>query len=284
MVADSFEIIKGMSYEEYAARPGVRASLLGDVHSESLRTVKAKIDGLVDDDSKAKDFGTAFHALLLEGKKEFVEQPSNYPVDPEAVECIVKPWNNNSNFCKDWRDKQTKTILTAKEIENLVGMVEAVKEEEDLKPWLSGETEVSMFATQRGIPLKIRLDIFNEDPDAPIIDPKKTRDASLPEFTKQAWKLFYMGKAAFYLDVARLCGFPKKAVWFVGVEEFYPFNTSILKMNDGPVTFLSAGRRLYKAAFQKLINAKTSNNWPSYGSDTPENHLTKWMQDEIEIS
>lgn len=276
---DTFEIVRGMSYEDYAARPGVRASVLSDVHSESLRTVKAKMDGLVADNSKAKDFGTAFHALLLEGKREFVEQPPHYPVSVEEL----KPWNNNANFCKKWNEEQTKTILTGKEIENLVGMVESVKEEEELKPFMAGESEVCLFATQRDIPLKIRLDRFNGGLDFPILDFKKTKDASLDAFTRQSWDLFYMGKAAFYLDVARLCGFKKKAVWFVGVEESYPYNVGILKMNDGPMTFISAGRRMYRAAFQKLMNAQKTGKYPSYGSGTPEEHLTAWMAKEIEL-
>lgn len=275
-VEPAFKIVPGLPYEEYAKHPGVRASLLSDVHHESLRTVKAKIDGKISQESDALDFGEAFHSLLLENKREFVEQPATYPGKDGD-----KPWTYNANFCKEWRAEQTKTVLTRKEIESLVGMVESVKESE-VFPHLSGQKELSIFATKDEQPLSIRIDLIPDLDNGPVIDFKKARSADPEEFVKQAWRLGYHMKAAFYLDVLKLAGIVRNEFWFVAVEQEYPFNLSIVKMFDTPCSFISAGRRQYRAAFKKLMNAQKSGHWPSYGTCHAEDHATAWMAKELE--
>ena len=278
MKPEPFEIVPGLSYEEYEKRPGTNGSLLAAVIKKSMRSVRAIIDGKGKAASEAMDFGTAFHALALEGRREFVEQPETYPAKDGP-----KPWNNNANFCKEWNEKQDKTILTGEEIEQLIGMTDAVKSEKILAPYLSGQSELSIFATQNGYPLKIRIDHLPDDESGPVIDFKKARSAKPDEFVKSAYDLLYHVKAAFYLDVLKLIGKPRKSFWFVAVEQTYPHDTSIIRMCDRPGDlFIPAGRTLYRDAFKELVKAQNGNLWPSYGQHEAEVAAPDWMKNQLD--
>jgi hypothetical protein len=280
-----FEIIPGLSFEEYGKRPGINGSLLVDVWKEPLATVRAMLDGKREKSSEALDFGTAFHSLILEGKREFIEQPATYP----GAKGEEKPWTYQANFCKEWKATQTQTVLTRQEIADLDGMANAVCAYDQggirLNDYLKGQAELSIFAEQKGTPVKIRVDLLPDDPDMPVIDFKKSRSADPVKFTRQAFDLGYHLKAAFYLDVLRLIGKPRKAFWFVSVEQEYPHNIAIVKMEDAATGFfIPAGRRLYRAAMLKLLAALENGRWPTYGDSSAEDNAPQWMAQQLEAA
>lgn len=269
------EIIKGMTEETYAARNEyIRSTLLKKVISDPMSTVKAIIDGKIVMKSQALKMGNGFHDLMLEGKKNYVVKPETY--------SFGKKWTRTANYCSEWEDKQTLPIVTAKEVESLEGMVNAVHNNKELAPLLKGKCELSIFVDKKA-KLKCRIDLLPDDKDAPVIDFKKARDASPAEFTKQLFDMKYYMSAAMYLDILHAVDIHRSEFWFVAVEDTYPYNVGICKMPDHrAISFLEIGRKEYIAAYHKLMTALKTNDWPSYGSYEPEEHMTAWMQNFLE--
>ena len=272
-----FEIIEDLPYEEYAAKPHVSSSLLKLVLTESLATVKATLDGKLEKESEALEFGKAFHSLL-EGKEEFVIQPDEY-----QSEDGPKKWSNNAKVCKAWNAAQKSPVFTKAEVENLRGMAYAVRQNDHLNPYLPGRSEVSVFVDHNGRKLKARYDLLPFAAPAPIIDFKKARSANPEKFVRQIWDMKYYVQAALYLDIAKLAGFPANEFWLVAVEEKFPHNIFIAKLADVPVSLVELGRKEYRAAYQKLEYARRVNRWPSFGSCEAEMHLTAWMLKAIDL-
>lgn len=273
------EIIRNLPFDEYRKRPGVNGSILKLVDSSSLKRVKAELDGKIEGESDATDFGQCFHSLLLEGRVDYVIQPETYPAKEGE-----KPWNWNANFCKDWGKEQKLIVLTKKEAESLEAMVATVHDCAELRPFLNGDCELSVFAERHGLPVKARLDLLPADPSGPIIDFKKTRNAEPGAFLRQALDLRYPMQSAWSLDVCRAAGIERKEFWFVAVEDKAPFDLTILKMRDEPLSFLRVGRAKCRAAFQKLKNAHAEDYWPSYGVHFAEDHAKPWMLQELETT
>ena len=273
-------VVPGKSYDEYNAVEGVTSSLLRLVHKEPLSTVKAVMDGRVKIEGDALDFGKAMHALVLEDKEEFEVQPLKY-LGPNGDQ---KDWHNGAQFCKAWyAEREGKLVMTAAEVKALRGMAEAIRTNEELNPYLAGQPELSIFVErEKGQKLKARLDLLPSLPGAPILDFKKTRSAEPSRFTRQLFDLGYHLQAAFYIDVLKLAGIERKEFWFVAIEDFEPYNISIAKLKDVPISFIALGRMEYRMAYGKLLNARSQDAWPTYGSFEPEQHTTAWMNQAIE--
>lgn len=275
-------IESNLPFEEYLKRPGITATLLKAVAKESLRSVKFLLDGN-SKESDELDFGRAFHALLLEGKDEFVEQPRTYiSTTVKKGENPVKPWNANSKTCRAWMSEQKLPILTSNEVEDLHFMVQAVKDCAEIKSFLKGRSELSIFTDVKERKLKIRIDLLPDDLNGPVIDFKKTRSADPVKFVRQIFDLKYYIQAALYLDVLRIAGIERKEFWFVAVEDKAPYNVFIAKMPNGPIGFIELGRKEYREAYHKLMNAINTNNWPSYGIADAEQYLSPWMMQSLE--
>jgi PDDEXK-like domain of unknown function (DUF3799) len=273
------EIIRNLPAEEYRKRLGVNASLLKTVHAQSLKHAKAQIDGL-ENESDAKDFGTAFHSLLLEGKQDFVVHPETYMSSDKIP--VAKPWNWNANACKAWEAAQEgKTILNKDGAKALDSMCAAAKDALTCVE-LIGDTELSVFAEKDGMPIKARIDLLPKDENAPVIDFKKVRSAEPRKFLRQCYDLGYHIQCAWILDVLRLAGIPRDEVWLVGIEDKEPFATCTLKFSDEPISFLRLGRIHARAAFMKAKAAYESGRWPDYGITAAENHAMPWMLQELE--
>jgi PDDEXK-like domain of unknown function (DUF3799) len=268
------QIIKGMSEEMYASRNEyVRSTLLKKVITEPLSTVKCIIDGTIKFESDALKMGNGFHDLLLEGKRNYIVRPDEYQ--------FGKKWTRAAKYCDEWEKKQTLPIVSAREVESLEGMVAAVHAHPELKDLLNGQCELAIFVDKIA-KLKCRIDLLPRDPDAPVIDFKKSRDASPTEFTKQLFNLKYYLSAAMYLDILHAVDIHRKEIWYVAVEDFKPYNIWICKMVDRPVSFLEFGRKEYREAYHKLMKAIQTNHWPTYQSSEPEEHMTAWMQTALE--
>lgn len=275
-------IESNLSYEEYAKRPGVTATLLKAVAKESLKTVKSIIHGSIKE-SDDMNFGRAFHALLLEDKKEYVIQPDTYiSTTVKKDENPIKPWNNNSKTCKQWYAEQNLPVLTQLDVLDLEGMVRAVKSDPELQPYLKGRSELSIFTDIKDRKLKAKIDLLPDDPEGPVIDFKKARNADPVKFVRQIFDMKYYLQAALYLDVLRISGIDRKEFWFVAVEDKSPYNIFIAKLPNGPVGFIELGRREYREAYHKLMNAINKNHWPSYGSGDAEQFISPWMMNALE--
>lgn len=279
-----------LPFEEYKARPGVNASLLKTVHRFSLAHARAQLDGRLDNESEAKTLGTSFHALLLEGRVDYVIQPETYPHSGDKSKGIEKgapaEWNWNAKFCKEWRETQTgKTVVTKDNAQELESMVASARDAlgADL---LKGQCEVSVFSQFErkpdGLPVKCRIDLLPDDPNAPVIDIKRCASAEPKAFLKQALNLGYHLQAAWTLDVLKWHGQERKEFWLVGIEPVAPFASCILRFQNVPVSLLWLGRKYCRGAYRKLANAYQTNKWPDYGKSLAEDHTPPWVLKELD--
>lgn len=290
------EIIKGMTMEAYKARPGINASLLKCVHLFSLKHARAQLDGKCEKSTDAQDFGTCFHSLVLEGRQDYAIHPDTYPA-PKDHEKVKKktisegdplPWNWNANACKGWAASYLSAgikIVSSDEDTELKAMVESVRSEDDIAPYLEGDTEVSVFAEYEGLPVKARVDLLPFNQDAPVIDFKKGVSSNPDKFTKtQVVDYGAHLQAAWNIDVLRWAGVKRDAFWLVGIEQKYPHATCIVKFNDQPVSFLRVGRRNCRAVFHKIVEAQNSGRWPAYGASFAEEWAKPWQLPELETT
>jgi hypothetical protein len=273
------QVIRQLPFDDYVKRPGVNGSLLKTVDRYSLAHAKAQLDGRDEYESDALDFGTSFHALLLEGRIDYSVIPDTY----ENEKGEVKPWNWNANVCKKWTDDQRdKTPLTKKEVESLECMVAAIHDNPQVHPFLNGDTELSVFTEREGLPVKARIDLLPKE--GPVIDFKKARSSEPGQFLKSALDLRYHMSAAWNLDVLRWIGDERKEFWLVAVEDRPPYAVSVLKFMDVPMSFIRVGRAKCRAAFKRLQSAYESGRWPDYGTHVAEDHAKPWMLPELELT
>jgi len=265
------KIVHNMPAQEYQDAIGINASLLADVDAHSLKYVRAVMNGMRKE-SREFDLGTAFHAALLEDDRR------NYAIKPDGMSYATKEG-------KAWRaEHEGEMILSAEDDAAIDDMLLATMRACGEFCPMHGDAEVSLFATgPSGYDLKGRIDYLPKDGNA-IVDIKTARNADPEAFVRQAWDLRYHMKAAFYLDLARKCGIERGVFRFIVVSTQPPHDVSVITMQDGPCSFISAGRQRYRQAFAKLTKAIETNTWPSYGSHHAEDFATAWMTRELELS
>lgn len=283
------QLHRGLSYEEYCALPGVNSSLLKEIDKSTLAHAKAVLDGTRIRTSDALDFGHSFHELLLRDREEFVVHPETYAAPKEHTkvkkgeipEGFPLPWIWTANICKEWAKPHAgKIIHTAEEAANIRAMTQAVRANAELSPYLTGDTEVCITGERKGAPLKCLIDLLPTD--GPVIDFKKCRSASPRMFVGDALKLGYHLQAAFYLDLLAQTGDRRSSFWFVAVEDSAPYAVTVVKFSDTPLSLLRVGRAHYRAAFDKLMNAQQTGEWPAYASCDAEDYAPNWMKEELE--
>jgi len=271
------EVIPNLPFEEYAARPGINASVLKIVHRQSLLHAKAYRDGSYREESDELDFGTCFHSLALEGRQDFVLIPTTY-VNEKKEE---KPWNWNAKVCQAWGAEQGDKIpLKEDEAVAVVSMANSIVEE--LGGMLKGQREVSLFATMKGHPVKCRIDFLPDDESLPIIDLKSCKSAEPAKFLRQSIDLGYLIQAAFALDVAKECGIKRDRFDLLAVESEAPHGVCRLRFRDQAISLLRVGRRHYRTAFDDLTKAIETNQWDSYGEHPAEDFTPPWMKEELD--
>jgi hypothetical protein len=193
-------IHRGLSYEEYSDLPGITSTLLKLVSKTTLKHARAYLDGSMARESDALDFGHSFHELLLRGKEDFAVYPATYTSTPEKVMLTTefdgewspqtkvcrqwkasfeaqgyevltpeqlakasepKAWNWNSNTCKAFAAKHAgKIIHSEEEASSIRSMVAAVRTNEELLPYLDGDTEIAITSERKGEPVKCLVDLL----------------------------------------------------------------------------------------------------------------------------
>jgi hypothetical protein len=274
----------GIPFDIYADHEGTNATELIIVDTKSLAHAKHRRDGGPEKESDCRDFGRAFHGMLLEDRQDFVVHPLVYPATPKKKGDPVemKPWTWTANYCKDWAKAQEKEVLSHAESDALMGMIAGLRKNEELSDAIKGaRNEVSIFAEKNGWKYKGRIDTLTAS-GGPLIDFKSTTNARPDKFVRQAYDAGWFLQTAFYLDLCKMCGDRRDEVWLVAVEKTAPYAHSIIKLKDGPVSFIGLGRARYLCALSSLKQAVKTNCWPSYKSIEAELVAPAWALKELE--
>ena len=205
--------------------------------------------------------GTMLHSLILEGRKDYVVHPNEYPTDKGT-----KPWNWAANYCKEWRAEQVLPCLGMEDAIAIEAAALHIFRHPLAASLLSGGTpEASIYGTHdaTGLVLKGRADYFG---DRYIADLKTAADATTNGFSKSAAKYDYEYQAGMYCTIADSLGMDIHSFYFVALElEPIPMvNVLLLSADDLAIAKASIAKNLLD-----LNDCITRNEWPGYCDDSP---------------
>lgn len=206
-------------------------------------------------ETKALDFGKAAHALTL-GEPTF------------AAEFVVSPYDDfRGKEARAWRDNQTKTIVTADDLDVINRMVAELKATPHVRnAFTHGVPERSYFAKDKetGIWLKARPDWLPSDLTRRYIVEYKTAVSVRPDkFGYQAFDFGYDIQAALMLDVIEsVHGYRPLGIAHVVQMKTPPYLADLQFFTPDQ---LLRGRRLYRAALRIFADC-----WAAHRAGAPE--------------
>lgn len=265
--------IESLPAAEYHASEGVSNSMLKWISSPyTARHYKAKfIDReMPEQESDAMTFGTIFHRLLNEAET----MDGAFHIKPAGMNFATKEG-------KGWRDAhQDRPIIKEDDATALKTMRDRVWAHAAARALLTGaRTEASLFAEDdKGTLRKGRLDAIPSGGNA-IVDLKSIRSVDDDTVRRAIVERRYFVQAAYYLDVARLCGIERDVFVFIFVEKTPPYLVSVRPLDEFAE---NVGRKIYQADLALLRNCLETNQWPGDPNDGSDVGLTSWAQSQLE--
>lgn len=307
-----------VSNEAYHNGAGVSKSGL-DLVGRSPAHYKAKyLDGIdeVTSDTPAKRFGAAFHLRTLE--PEIFEadyaiefNPSTLPegalsTADEIKERLASHGAKKSGskaeiterlrelepealFADDYRAAHAeavkgRTLLSRADAEAIEKMALSVRQH-PASAWLFGhsdqrvESSVYWNDPSTGVLVRCRPDLWLPSRRV-IVDLKKTRDASLDAFMRDAHRFGYHRQAAQYLEgVSIATGEEYSTFVFVAVEDTPPYAVAVYVAGG---EFLALGRREYRRNLDTYAACLKSGRWPGYSEKAQTLDLPPWGYKQLE--
>ena len=237
--------------------------------------------------------GRAAHHLHL-GQQNFSSmfevQPTEYE-DEKTGE--VKPWNNNANACKRWhaaRKEEGKTVLNAKEAEQIIGMAEELGRHPIVAHGaLNGLVERSMFwkDEKTGIWLKSRPDAIPGD-SGDFVDYKTTTSVEWTALVRSIYDFGYNQQGALVRQAARaVLKIPNPSFSLVFQEKEPPHCVRVVTLKDND---LELGDKQNRAALDLFAKCLKENHWPGPGGDQRDadpiemsEAAHKWVDDRLAL-
>lgn len=211
-----------------------------------------KIGG--EEPTPAMEFGSAFHAFILEPEvfaKNYVQAPKFDRRTKEGKEAAAK-WDE---------ENYGKTALAADQMEALAAMRDSVfKHAGAAKMLAKGEAESSLYWTDKmtGLKCRIRPDwLF----DGGMADLKSCVSASKADFAKAVANLGYDIEAAFYIDGMKAVTGKTVDFFFIAVEKTAPYTTACYKASQ---EMIEVGRAKYRGGLELLKWCQENNQYPGY--------------------
>ncbi len=202
----------------------------------------------------AMEFGTAFHAYILEP-------------DVFAAQFVLAPKfdrrsKNGKEAAERWDEENVgKLTLTTEQMDALSVMKVSVSSHLGASKMLSkGEAETSLFWTDKysGLPCRIRPDwMFGGG----IADIKSCISASKVDFAKAVANFGYDVQAAFYIDGMKAVTGETVDFFFIAVEKSAPYSTACYKASQ---EMIEVGRTKYRGALELLKWCQENNSFPGY--------------------
>jgi hypothetical protein len=280
-------IYPGLSFAEYFAIDAVSHSALRGYRRSAAH---ARYEAIHPRESKAMDFGTAFHEAVLE--------PERYAKD------VVRGLEvgNRSSVDKDAharlrRESYGKTVLDFKEYDLVSQMTTAVMTHETAGELLRGpgwmrdprtgqaaranEVVVVWRDPETGLLCKLRADAVRVWQGWTwVIDLKTTCDASPEGWPREVHTYGYDSGAAFYLDGFDLAPDergviaprPRKFV-HIACEKDGPLAVAVHELDEPSI---AKGRARYRKYLRAHAAAVASGNYPAYPSGVLPTSLPSW--------
>lgn len=232
-----------------------------------------KSESIHDQESDATRFGSLVDCLALtphQFSSRFAVKPLTYQ---DAKTGEVKPWNGNSNVCKQWlEDHKDKVVISASEWENAKAAHEALLADQRIgELWARADFQVMVLgdwhdrATSLVVPCKALIDIVpsKDGPHRKILaDLKTCRNGAPVAWPRQVWQGGYHVQAAWYLDMFTAATGQDRNTWLhVLVENIPPFEVGRRLVSSD---FCEIGRGFYQQALADYCQCLAANRWPGW--------------------
>lgn len=277
---------QGLSYESYAAEPGLRASDLKHLRKSPAHW--RAYQNAPKETTDALEFGKLFHSAI-ERPEEFL---ATYVVEPVFEGRTKKGELTTSLACTEVKQARAKwysdlkpnaLVVRSSWKDELLGMLDSVNKHRLLKNLLkNGVRETSLWVEdpETGVTLKCRPDFISEK--GYMVDIKTTRDASAAFFRNQVFSTkydgdpFYILQAAHYSHCARLSKVCRGDMFvFVAIEKEPPYAVMVYTLDEGQ---MGPGEQ-WRAHLTKLYaECDASGKWPGYPEEAVSMLAPEWVE------
>jgi hypothetical protein len=263
--------VPGLSFDEYASRPGLNASLLKKPTAAHMRHELMRTEEKL---SYAFALGEAFHKAVLEpdlfdgdGMLQYFQYSPTAGIATKAAREALAA-------------DPTRPIVTPEIIDKARYLRDAVYCHRFASKLLRGESqrELSGFAwdEENQVMRKIRVDFLPGGPSNFLVDLKMTRSVDAWKFRKSVREFGYGLAAAYYLDTHRMIsGQSRELFYLIAAEgptganddvDGAPYLARVFEVN-APVpddSLVVEGRELYEDRMAMFLQAAHDNAWDGF--------------------
>lgn len=263
-----------MTNKEYHAAPGTSSTRIKALLDSSLLHYWHQFerpDREPEEPSEDMIFGDATHCAVLE--------PDMYPSRYVKAPAFNRRTNAGRAMSAEFDTEcaaKGQTALTPEDYAACLAIRDRIYKHPVVGGlFTGGKSEQSFFAIDpdTGELVKCRPDYLHDNGWA-MLDLKTTRSAKPDDFAKDAANLGYDISVPWYLDVLdTLYGeTPQNFIW-VAVEKKPPYAICVFFAQKEDI---ERARRVAKAQFQRLVNAKRTNHWPDWADEVLPLHMPRW--------
>lgn len=273
----------GVPMEAYQFAPGESHSLLTLLARSPLR-YKMTRERLLSREEPTHDMalGTMIHAAVNEGHEPAYHlRPLTYrgaESSKKDAPIIDKPWNANSNACKEWlASHKDKPILEPWEALMLNSLTACVRENKRAMRLIEGaQTEVSACAFNKNMELpyllRARFDVLGKDDKGWYwVETKSTRNAATDSFSWEIKKRNYMVQCALYRRVIeRLTGEDVRCFMVILEKDAAIPRCNVRQLAKAAMDF---GDKTLDDRLQLLKRCKLADKWPALVDEEDGDHI-----------
>lgn len=241
----------------------------------------------------AQEDGTRWHHFLLQ-PDSFEQFYSVLTIEIQDAlyeqardgKSKAKGFSTKLSSYLDWNRQQEedgRKVVSVKQADELRRMRDAILSNTDIAEWFEfseSRLEVAVLAGHefrdgRQLQLKGRIDIV--PPDDVLLDLKSCRCAHPREFARAVTNYALDIQAAFYIDLCRKNGLPKKRFGFLAQDKFPPYLACIHWLPDEWIRY---GAARYRKILGDVGEAIRLNDWPGYQTGVLE--PPEWLKPALE--
>ena len=267
-------IYKWIRLEKYHGGPGVSNSILTKIGTRSPAHVKYMLEN-PSEPTDPQRVGEAFHTLALE--PEFFRDRFH----------IFEGDLRSKAQKEKWQEMEDKGLIVIREaqLENVEGMVKAVREHEDAEALLDRmgavyENSHYWIDKRTGVLCKVRPDIKIKRSDMRLVLDLKScrgganRDAKT--WARQIADYRYHVQAAFYLEGVSISENLRYVDFgWITVESEAPYGVNVFMADEN---MIEEGRILYRKNLNYYVDCATQGIWPGYEEGVKTVSLPEWAR------
>lgn len=215
-------------------------------------------------DTRAMHLGRIAHTAVLE-PMQFLREYVLMPVEFPDAKGEMKPATRRLHSCAAWCEEQEqagRSIVTQEQYDTAEAIRDAVYSHPVAARLLGlgGISEATLLWTdpETGIACKGRVDKLVRAPSL-FWDLKTTRHVGTAAFGRDAARLLYHARLAWYADAIGLVTGKRPEARIIAVQSTAPHDVAVYRVQDAD---LEAGRRLYRSLLTRLAECMAADRWP----------------------